>query len=264
MAPFKKYMKRKVKKYIKKSNKKNLISTIKQVVAGTQETKVSRSFQVYASQQQFVNTNQLTKLIPNLVRVATPVSVGSTSVWSSADGTRVGNAVNPISCKTSVILTLTPTTFACDLFAVIYIMRIQGYDNYTDSFPSGANPPDFLDFCDGTQGLWSGSLTNIDQPVYRHTFKLIHKKVVHLKRDPGPVNGPGATGNGYGPIDTTYRRTFNIPIPKTLKYQQDEVSPNNCAPVMLIVYCHADGSPADQLGREVQVATQTVMYYKDS
>lgn len=248
----------------KTGSKKALVKTIKRVVAGTQETKNARSYFSFPTQMQLVLPSQYVQLLPNIKRVGSPVAVGSTAVWASTDGTRVGNAISPTSIKTHVTLTLQETTYALDLYAVIYIFNIKGYDNYGDQIPSGGNPPDFLDNCDGTQRAFNGDLYSLDQPLYRNTFKLLHKRIVHLKRDPGPVNGPAATGNGYGPINTQYRHTFNIPHPKVLKYQQDEVTANNCAPVMFVSYVYADGTAPETIAREVLVTQQTFMYYKDS
>jgi len=236
--------------------KSNLVKTIKSVLHNESETKKAMSFLSTPRAMTISSTSEYYRIIPQIQRIGVSAPI-------THDATRIGNEVSPLACKTHITLTLQSDTIARDLYVTLYFLKVRGYDNYNDAVPSGGQPLQLLDRCDGTQQGFLGDIQSMDLPVFANSFTLLKKKIIRLKCDPGAQNGPTATSSGYGVLNTCYRFTYNHKLPKKFKYQQDEGFPNNYAPCLLVGYSYADGMTPQPTPRDVLLTFTNIMYYKD-
>lgn len=247
---------RKAKKAAPKKANTALTNVIKRVMHRESETKKAMSFLSTPRAMTISSSTEYYRIVPQIQRIGVSAPI-------THDATRIGNEIVPTSIKTHITLTLQSDTIARDLYVTLYFVKVRGYDNYNDAIPSGGQPLQLLDRCDGTQQGFLGDIVSMDLPVFANSFTLLKKKIIRLKCDPGAQNGPTATSSGYGVLNTCYRFTYNHKLPAKFKYQQDEGYPNNYAPCLLVGYTYADGTTPQPAPRDVLLTFTNVMYYKD-
>ena len=168
-----------------------------------------------------------------------------------------------------------------DIFVVLYLVQPlfqKAYSNQTSVSGTMGKPAQFLKngtntgTYDAQQGF-GGIYIDSERPIEKDSFKLLHKKIIHLTSASGDANGAGVVGqyDGHGlgmySVGTnakSHRWSFKS-LPKSLKYDETTgvTTPNNFAPYWACGYYYADGTAPDTAGGILNVTHWCEMWYKD-
>lgn len=239
-----------------------LKNAIKKIVGGKEETKYATNYQVNTPFNGVI-TSKTEWMYP----LPSTLTVGTSGQAASGAG-RIGDQISPTSLKVHAIVSLGNAVARCtDIIVNFYIFTLKdAKSKSTVSSADSALPAAFLDTGDGGFNSFNGNAWDLDLPVNRSQFNLLHKRSFRLSKGSGFLNGTGTAGDSVTGASTTFKHLhFDIPTPATLKYQYDaDLTPQNFCPVMAVGYAHADGSTPDSALQDLQVSWRANLYYKDA
>ena len=257
---------------------KATVALIKRVVKGQAETKMATWYNgsqgtgllaqaSLVGQNQFISNNgtDILQIIPEITQGVN-------------DNQRVGQAIQPISCKVHCKVSLLQVQgveqgTAFDLVAVAYCLQHVSYKTYA-ALKANNQFTQLLEVGDGTTVNFEGSYEASTMPVAKGYYKLLGKKKMYL-RSSGLFNNSGGTiygnQNSHPP---THEWTWELKrhLPKKIQYpENDQVTvgvsnlPTNAAPFWCVGYYTTDGTAAFPTTARVWIQQQyvTQLRYKD-
>lgn len=191
--------------------------------------------------------------------------------------TRLANEISPSRCKVYLRLSLnqliaTSTTCAVDITVHVFLLSSKSIKDYV--FITGMDARELLRVGDGSNVAFDGTTYTAAYPVNTDAYTVHSHKTVRMIKNFGQqgitevaTTAAGATTQPIT-VNPTYFRslTFNVPLPKTLKYEdRTKVYPTNAAPFLAIGWCYSgSGPPTIPLSQSPLVAeAQTQMWFKD-
>jgi len=187
------------------------------------------------------------------------------------DHNRVGNKIQPTSCKIKLDITTKDHVDNSSLDRTVHVFvlssrSVKSLDNYS------AIPITLLmDKGDGSQTSFDGTTFNGQLPVNSKEFTVHHHRQMRMVSGFGKANATtaataGSTDGVISPSHSYARLTLKIPVPKTLIYDRSSSTyPVNCAPFLVIGFTKNDNDGQAHVAMDyVSVLGQVQMYYKDS
>jgi len=257
------------KNYKRRPAKKSLVKTIKKVMNANTETKfVTRLYLPTAQTRDIASYNQWNKVIPETETVAA-VFGGSTA--TANNNNRVGTSIQPRRCTLTIWSSISPQVATRSVICTIYVFKARGITNYAaissvTTPPSATSPANFLDLGTGANDAFLGNIYDHMLPNQLNNFTILHKKTFILGKGVGLVNGDSVGTDTPITNRPCAEHTFNIPLPHSLKYDESDVNPNNCAIYWAIGYANTDMQGADGPagGQAVACSALTKLYFKDA
>jgi len=240
-----------------------LKNAIKKIVSGKEETKYSTNYQVNTPFNSVITTKS-----EWMFPLPSTYTVGIASGQAASGAGRIGDQISPTSLKVHAIVSLGNAVVRCtDIIVNFYVFTLKDAKSLdTVQSADSALPSRFLDTGDGGFNSFNGNAWDLDLPVNRSQFNLLHKRSFRLSKGFGYLNGTGTAGDSVTGASTTCKHLhFDIPTPSVLKYLLDTDSkPQNFCPVMAVGYAHADGTSPDTALQDLQVSWRANLFYKDA
>lgn len=181
---------------------------------------------------------------------------------------RLGISVNPVSCKNTWIVSLSPVSRSVNIYVDLFVLIDKNNRYYPDVVTSGA-PQLFRtgNSSSGTQ-IYNGFNTDGFRMINQERYTLLKHFRFQLAANVGKANDDTTVGNAPN-ISVQSAKTLNyfVDCPKVLRYNPNNTSanyPNGHAPFWCLGYSHVDGTPVDVLNQDVTVSHITQMKYKDA
>jgi len=182
---------------------------------------------------------------------------------------RVGNQISPMSLKTTLFCALSAVNRSLAVRVDVYILTRKDLKYWPDiSNDSGSVDLFQAGNTVATVG-YNGYMNTTALRYNLNKFTVLNHKQFILAGNVGVPNGDTTSGNAPNVSAGACAKkiVFNIPVPKTLKYDEDGgtyVYPNNFAPFMVIGYSKVEGSAPDTTYQSVQAQWTTALTFKDA
>lgn len=217
-------------------------------------------------------------------RISADISSSSTeffvvvppTVQGDDNFTRIGNQLSPTRCSVKLRLSLnqllaTLTTVSVDITVHIFLLTNKSVKDYI--LINAMDPSELLRIGDGTNSTFDGSSYVSAYPVNTDAYTVLTHKVIRMRKNfgqQGITDSTATTATGtVQPLcmDPSMYRTlsFNVPLPKVLKYEDStKIYPSNAAPFLAIGWYY-NGPPVAPISTAVLTAEgQTQLWFKDA
>lgn len=232
--------------------KKRVLSVIRQQVE-TKEVANPTSFVSYNSG--IDNVGDVNRVMPGLTQ-------------GVDDGMRIGSEVRlqSINIKGHLILNATNLTSSNTRIGVrIMVVTPKRYQHTTDAIANGPSWLPKLLKSGSTENGFTGAINNLYQGINTDSI-ICHYNKVYIMRMP-VVNNYTLSGENTIDYPSSSVKFFNIKLRcKNRKLQFDETSnyPFGYGPVLIVGYCHLDGSAPDIVNTQLGMQYLTTIKYEDA
>ena len=191
---------------------------------------------------------------------------------------RIGNEVYPTRLQLTIDVGLKASdNRAMDITVVVFVAKDYKIRGTQNTQSGGFNPyKEFLLLDEATPTYFDGTILSANYPWNNDQVRGVARKTVRLCKgtglNTGPDTHPSADGDGFTdcPTKMCHKFTFNLPVPKILKYDNTGSAagmgsfPNNDAYYYAVGYYYnnLDQAP-DNVATSLMVNGVSRLWYKD-
>lgn len=242
---------------------KEEVALIKQVMAKVSETKYRSEIIVngapYNSQ---IGNGDIIRLLPKLVQ-----DQGEGRIFE-----RSGMKISPQRLRITSEICLTDVVRSGALVVVYYVLQHKNYKNYSTLSTDINLGNSLLKTGDSTQYQgFNGYVVDSMIPVNNAEYTVLKQGKFLLGKNTGTIQDSTTAGNQpmYG-NHTRKVLNFDLPVPKTATYQQDDNVPRTqyypygFAPFIVFGYYHQNQTPPDVANQDITVSLRSHLWFDDA
>lgn len=240
---------------------KAVVSIVKSVIAKEIETKfVSETVSNGPYNSEITNADVIA-VLPKLQAMDNS-NVGS--AWQ-----RTGTKISPKSLTLHCQWSLTPVTRSSAVVVHYFILTSKIY-KATPSLSAAQMGRLLRSGASTLAEPFTGFINNSQLPINDQDFNVITRGHFTLQKNTGDVQDSTTAGNQPIVSPVCKIKTFKIPVPSKLTYDQDNALPrlvfypNGYAPFLVFGYTHQDGSTPDMAFQDVSLVARANMWFDDA
>lgn len=252
------------KKGTKKLRSKSFKKAVQRIINRNTETKHQYlQLTAFNKNSGIVAPTDCLQVVPNIAQVS--------GVTPGSDYTRIGSEVMAKSVKIKGAIVYNPSTGQYGTYANarigvrLMIVQPRNYSDIVNVINNAASWMPSLLTKGSSNVAFSGVLSDLWAPINNDAFITYYNKVMYMNA-PYQVTAVGA--QSMAGSTRLFSKTFVFKgAGKKLKYDTVAASglaPINYCPVLLIGYCHMDGSAPDVLSTAIQISYDATINFKDA
>lgn len=245
------------------TTKKAVTALVKSVIAREDETKFrSEIVSDRVTHNGQISFSDLIKCLPSLKQ-----DQGEGAIYE-----RVGRKVSVRGCHFHIDVGMADVTRSNNIIVHMWILVNKAVSNlsFLDNGNTGLAGNLLMLGSSGLFQGYNGYAQDAMLPVNSSRYKVLHHKTFVLGKNTGTLQDSTTAGNQPG--WTTLRRKFlfKLKAPKTLVYEQDNVTPrtvqypSNYAPFCVIGYQHVSNSDPDYANQDITVTARANLWFDDA
>lgn len=258
------YKRRRLYKKGSKKPSKSFKKAVQRIINRNTETKHQYlQLTAYNKNSGIVSPSDCLQVVPNIAQVS--------GVTPGSDYTRIGDEVMARKLTIRGAIVYNPSTGQYGTYANARIgvrMMVVQPRNYSDVVNVINNAATWMPTLlqkGSTNVAFSGILSDLWAPINKDAFIVYHNKVMYMN---APYQVTAAGAQQMAGSTRMFSKTFTFKgAGKKLKFDNvasSGLAPINYCPVLLIGYCHMDGSAPDVLSTAIQISYDATITFKDA